>query len=228
MAHFRYRPFLRGLGFFLAAATVNILGACAVFQPEAPVTVWPVQTAWTTETLPFPSRVMSSLHRAPKRTAKAGYVLAKKAEARFHATAPPLPVATLAGIQRQHELSSPVPPPPPAPPPPPPSPEVVAACGPKDTACQDQLTRLLADQTRKWIEAGPTQDGSRADVRLLGFRELMPHLTCPELNQGIQEAAALLAGGTPTSSDNDTNSMAVQLLSAAVKAELQTVIKQRC
>jgi hypothetical protein len=222
MAHFRYRPILRGVLLLLALVTVTNLAACACFQAEAPVTVRPVLTSWNTETLPFPTGIMSSLQRVPKRTAKAGYVLAKKAELPFHATAPPLPVAKSTIIQPQQELSSPVPTPPP-----PPSPEVVAACGAKDMACQEQLTRLLADQTRKWIEAGPTEDESRPDVRILAFRELMPRLTCAELTQGVQEAAAILAGnGTPSSSD--TNLMAVHLLSAAVKAELETVIKRRC
>jgi hypothetical protein len=222
MAHFRYKPLLRVVLLFFAGVSVTSLGACACFQPEAPVTVRPVQTAWETEALPFPTGVMSSVQRVPKR--KAGHVLAKQTELPFHATAPPLPVAKSTVIQRQQELSSPVPTPPP-----PPSPEVVAACGAKDMACREQLTRLLADQTRKWIEVGPTENESRADVRILAFRELMPRLTCPELTQGVQEAAAILAGGgTPSSSENDTNLMAVHLLSAAVKVELETVIKQRC
>jgi hypothetical protein len=228
MAHSRNRSLLRGVLLCFAAVMVGPLGACAVFQrvvSVSPLEEGPIQTAWKTETFPLPTRVMSSVKRVPKRPAKAGQFLGKP-ERVARATVPPLPVAKPAGVMRQPELT------PVAPPTSKPSvsPEVVAACGAKDVPCQEQLTRLLEDQSRSWVAVGPTEDESRSGVRIIAFRVLMARLTCTELIQGLHEAESILAEGTaqPPGIEADARSMSVQLLTRVVRGELESIIKQRC
>ena len=124
-----------------------------------------------------------------------------------------------------------------APPRPKPSPEVLEVCGATDTACQDQLTALLADPLHKWIKEKPTSHDQRTGVRTLAYRVLAPVLACDDLRQGVRETEANAAnigsqaksGATPPAGPEAGKSLEWhQLLSRAVKLELQSEIAKRC
>jgi hypothetical protein len=148
---------------------------------------------------------------------------------------PPEPAAPT--VEQPPDVAVAVPPPPVAPPRPEPSAEVIEVCGATDTACQDQLTALLADPLHKWIKEKPTPHDERTGVRTLAYRVLAPVLACEDLRQGVRETEAIAAGidsgadsgaAQPAARGEGKSLEWVQLLNRAVKLELKAEIEKRC
>ncbi len=155
---------------------------------------------------------------------------------------PPPPVAPppedkSPAVEPHPDVAVALPPEPAAPPRPKPSPEVIEVCGATDTDCQDDLMTLLADPLHKWIKEKPTSHDERTGVRALAYRVLTPVLACDDLRQGVRETKAIAAdigsetepGTTSPAATKESKSLEwVQLLSRAVKLELQLEIAKRC
>jgi hypothetical protein len=117
-------------------------------------------------------------------------------------------------------------------PPPALPPEVVKACGPTDTACQEELAALLADPLHKWIREKATERSQTTGARLLAYRVLTPVLACDDLRQGRQETEAAIAdterATPPEAAENHRSTEWIQLLRRAVNLELTAEIEKRC